>query len=437
MRAAIVQLIDSLPSIDEMRKHLLRKVNTGKSKPKLREIDPDILPAAWLVLRWILGSCTAHLEEITNQDEILKNIGKELRFLARMWLTQCPADPIWKQYRFSVGAPDAEAKFKASVQNAQQVDMNCVNFPSIFGFHGSPLRNWHSIIRHGLWFKDVAHGRAFGNGVYLAKDGSVSMGGYTGQNRSSPWRKSRVSPVNCVALVEIVNQPSHFISNNPYYVVQHTHWLICRYLLVKCSLANDSSSDKSSLATNDAAPPPHVKLDPKQPVTMNNQAIEIPEPGYQIDLLLQARRHEYQEEDNDEEDRQVFEYTETISTDKGKGRAPNNASADEDIDIEMMDASNMSSGERRPADDWVHDAEYVIDAIANLLPPPTLASPSATMSVQRELRYMLKEQENATSLKELGWYLPQDLLGDNLFQWILELHSFDDSLPIAQDMKKA
>jgi ubiquitin-conjugating enzyme E2 Q len=83
-------------------------------------------------LNRILGSCTAHLEEITSQDETLKNIGKKLRFPVRMWLIQCPADPIWKQYRFSVGAPDAEAKFKASVQDAQQVDMNCVNFPSIF-----------------------------------------------------------------------------------------------------------------------------------------------------------------------------------------------------------------------------------------------------------------------------------------------------------------
>lgn len=49
------------------------------------------------------------------------------------------------------------------------------------GFHGSPAKNWHSvrgrytaplyaeadcfqIIRHGLWFKEIAHGRAYGNG---------------------------------------------------------------------------------------------------------------------------------------------------------------------------------------------------------------------------------------------------------------------------------
>lgn len=34
------------------RKHLERKVKPGKSKPKLRELDPAVLPAAWQILRW-------------------------------------------------------------------------------------------------------------------------------------------------------------------------------------------------------------------------------------------------------------------------------------------------------------------------------------------------------------------------------------------------
>ena len=73
MRAAISKLIDTLPSvsgqahrllipvvltsialfqIEDMKKHLDRKVTIGKSKPKLREIDPSVSPAAWLILRW-------------------------------------------------------------------------------------------------------------------------------------------------------------------------------------------------------------------------------------------------------------------------------------------------------------------------------------------------------------------------------------------------
>jgi hypothetical protein len=40
--------------IDDMKRHLERKVQAGKSKPKLKDIDPTILPAAWSVLRWFV-----------------------------------------------------------------------------------------------------------------------------------------------------------------------------------------------------------------------------------------------------------------------------------------------------------------------------------------------------------------------------------------------
>jgi ubiquitin-conjugating enzyme E2 Q len=35
-----------------MKKHLEKKVKAGKVKPKLKDMDPAILPAAWLLLRW-------------------------------------------------------------------------------------------------------------------------------------------------------------------------------------------------------------------------------------------------------------------------------------------------------------------------------------------------------------------------------------------------
>ena len=94
-----------------------------------------------------------------------------------------------------------------------------------------------------------------------------------------------------------------------------------------------------------------------------------------------------------------------------------------------------------------------------LLPPPTDSTTHAALTLQRELRAMLREQEKAEKsncLKELGWYIPFELMGDNLFRWMLEylvfqsrrlqrslmlclglyarLHSVDPALPIAQDM---
>ena len=83
----------------------------------------------------------------------------------------------------------------------------------------------------------------------------------------------------------------------------------------------------------------------------------------------------------------------------------------------------------------MHDPSWVAACIQHVLPPPNDASRMATTTLQRELRRILKEQEDAKSLKELGWYMPPEFIGDNLFQWIAELHSFDPEIPIAQDMK--
>jgi ubiquitin-conjugating enzyme E2 Q len=46
---------------------------------------------------------------------------------------------------------------------------------------------------------------------------------------------------------------------------------------------------------------------------------------------------------------------------------------------------------------------------------------------------MIKTQ-STTPLHELGWYFNAELL-ENPYQWIVELHSFELTLPLAQDMK--
>lgn len=57
------------------------------------------------------------------------------------------------------------------------------------------------------------------------------------------------------------------------------------------------------------------------------------------------------------------------------------------------------------------------------------------MRLNRELKTVLKIQE-ATPLHELGWYINAELVS-NVYQWIVELHSFESHLPLAQDMKAA
>jgi ubiquitin-conjugating enzyme E2 Q len=70
-----------------------------------------------------------------------------------------------------------------------------------------------------------------------------------------------------------------------------------------------------------------------------------------------------------------------------------------------------------------------------MMEPPAYATNTATNALNRELKATLKTQ-NSTPLHELGWYIDPEMV-QNVYQWIVELHSFDPDLPLAKDMKDA
>ena len=157
--------------------------------------------------------------------------------------------------------------------------------------------------------------------------------------------------------------------------------------------------------------------------------LEFPHPSYKLDKLLKERQAEYRSEDFDEEDEAIFEAQESLANSKSQSQSQYEV-------VEIEDSPPTPPTRILPIDDWKHDENWVRSSIEHLMPPPLESSPSATMHVQRELAAMVKEQQTAKSLKELGWYMPLDLIGYNLFQWIVEVHSFDETLPIAKQMKQ-
>lgn len=70
-----------------------------------------------------------------------------------------------------------------------------------------------------------------------------------------------------------------------------------------------------------------------------------------------------------------------------------------------------------------------------MLQPPAYATPMATKQLNRALKEVFNIQTKIP-LHELGWYIDPELIS-NVYQWIVELHSFDVSLPLAKDMKAA
>lgn len=167
---SIVMLLETLPTIKELRSYL---VHQGRSsEPSLRTWKERVSPAALGILRWIIASnrsCIVQVDVCPGQTEL--EVSK-----AKIRLDQkCSnVNESYVQFRFAQGAPDKEQRFLNALK-AQEANLD-PKYPTMFAWHGSPLANWHSIIRHGLDFKETLHGRAYGHGVYHAQDQNTSVG---------------------------------------------------------------------------------------------------------------------------------------------------------------------------------------------------------------------------------------------------------------------
>jgi ubiquitin-conjugating enzyme E2 Q len=186
-RQAIAALLDLLPTIDEMKQFLLRKTQSP-----LGAWVERLPPASLGLLRWVIASNRACIVQVDNDDEVAKGRKTEDRLYGMAG---------WAQFRFAMGAPDKERRFIQAVRATS--DRLHLKYPTLFAWHGSPIQNWHSIIREGLHFNETLHGRAFGNGVYHALDVNTSLGysqfGYSG----GTWPNSELKVQQALALNEI------------------------------------------------------------------------------------------------------------------------------------------------------------------------------------------------------------------------------------------
>lgn len=147
-QAAICMLLNTLPSVKEMTDYLHSK---GGHDTPLRTWHDRITPAALGVLRWIIASNRSCIVQVDSMDGTA---------VARKAEERVSGMPNWMQFRFAQGAPDKEQRFVTSIRDTTPN----AKHPTLFAWHGSPLHNWHSIVREGLHFERTDHGRAFGHG---------------------------------------------------------------------------------------------------------------------------------------------------------------------------------------------------------------------------------------------------------------------------------
>jgi deltex-like protein len=119
-----------------------------------------------------------------------------------------------------------------------------------FAFHGSPVANWHSILRSRLVVGNDRnrfrlHGAAYGDGVYISPSFSVSIGychtyannhnnnkknNFPCPDKSNPWAEN-VGELQCIAICEIDNTMAK--KNGDIWVCPTEEHVILRFLIVR------------------------------------------------------------------------------------------------------------------------------------------------------------------------------------------------------------
>ena len=426
-QGSICLLLDTLPSVPSMSTYLRSK---GGQETFLRSWVDRVSPAALGLLRWIIASNRSCIIQVDSLDGSTRRAEERVAGM-----------PGWMQFRFAQGAPDKEQRFVTSIRRTTPQ----AKYPTMFAWHGSPLHNWHGIVREGLHFENSDHGRAFGNGCYHSLQCATSMG-YSGMNhmyrsgqggepdRPGEWPQSQLRISQAIALNEIVNAPSQFVSKSPHLVVAQLDWIQSRYLFVRCNMQGMHIADNVPEQTYEQDPsytpvgergdkvliPLTAVSKSRRPasktVTHGNKKVKI-------DNMQDLEEAVMLSDETDYEDVAIF------FPDEDEQNAPDGAPST-GKGKEMPKAPLQQTPDKSKTDFTPGSLDH---KSLPLLEPPSYATSMATKALQRELTATLKVQDTYPA-HELGWYIDPELV-NNVYQWIVELHSFETHLPLAKDLK--
>ncbi|VUC29394.1 unnamed protein product [Clonostachys rosea] len=286
--ASLTVMACGIPPVSEMREFLLAK--PGRRLFSWEKLDHQ----TYKLLHWII---------VSNQSLIIQdNPGPGQSADGRPSSTRLTGMPSnWLQFRFLQGSPEKELTFQQEIMSSfkEPLERHERPIPTIFGWHGSHVGNWHSIIRTTLDHIKMEHGRSFGNGVYLSKSlntsasySGINMEMVTRQNSLDPlpvgfatnlillyftWPHSVLQVSSAVGCCEIINRPDEFVKAEPHYVVENIDWIQCRYLFVHINtktLARSGLPFQQQTSRHNIG---RLRQDPDRPLLgPSSTAIDIP-----------------------------------------------------------------------------------------------------------------------------------------------------------------
>lgn len=267
-----------------------------------------------------------------------------------------------------------------------------------------------------------------------------------------------------LVLNEIVNAPKEFVSSTPHLVVAQLDWIQTRYLFVHTRNPDNTVSSAPNTATKEVVPTNPIPQDSSYTPRGVSGHLSIPRsaiPSHRghgsrtADQSAKRRKTaigtsfadpiELDADDDAasvatlEEDRFILNedaltpQPETLRTgvitptpSKGKGKATTGFFS------KLVGSKSSTPTPTQTFTDYVPgELDY---RLLHMLAQPAWATPSATRRLMQDFKAVIAIQ-NKTPLHELGWHIDEEKI-ENIYQWIVELHTFDPTLPLAQDMKK-
>eukprot|EP00479_Gromia_sphaerica_P014273 TRINITY_DN8394_c0_g1_i1.p1 TRINITY_DN8394_c0_g1~~TRINITY_DN8394_c0_g1_i1.p1 ORF type:complete len:185 (-),score=15.53 TRINITY_DN8394_c0_g1_i1:46-570(-) len=138
--------------------------------------------------------------------------------------------PTEYQFLMLTSTPDREAAFRKH----KEVALSAGRLGSIYMFHGSPIGNWHSILRTGLRVQGQPGLGASGPSIWMANHFATSIGYCQKGGYQAGWSKSRFGQqVMCMGMLEVINDSGKgVVPGRHVNVVSDTSIIATRYFLI-------------------------------------------------------------------------------------------------------------------------------------------------------------------------------------------------------------
>ena len=267
------------------------------------------------------------------------------------------------------------------------------------------------------------------------------------------WPQSRLRVTTALSLNEIVNAPSEYVSKTPHLVVAQLDWIQTRYLFIRSARLSPGFSTPPEIHQKPIlAYPQDVMFTPvnekRTPIIVPLASFGSGRRAMVKTLLPETKLKKWARKKIKVMDNVLGAVGINVSEDDEASLAEDDLVS---IDTTRSDRDMLlSDDEAAPVNDSKDDIRYAQPDIRPILTDfvpgklnhkslpmleaPSYATSSATRTLQRELGTILKIQES-NPLHELGWHIDAESVA-NVYQWIVELHSFDKKLPLASDLKK-